>query len=286
MDRITVPEIVSAEDLRSYTDNGYLVVENLISDDEIREICGDLPRLIRNDYDATGNFPEKTGNESDDELLQKVLSIHHAHFVSPVIEKYVRHEKIAGVLSQITAAHLPYRDGSVKCMQSMFFAKPAGSPGSPWHQDELYIPTRDRSLVGAWIAIDDATLENGCLWVSPGSHRQGRLYDQRDHNNPGEFDSGQESFGFDDVGAVPVKVARGSVVFFNGYLLHRSRKNNGANYRRVLVSHYMNAWSLLPWPDLAGHMDNRKIMLVAGIDPYAYKGTGENCRTIGFKLIK
>ena len=45
MDRITVPEIVSAEDLRSYTDNGYLVVENLISDDELREICDDLPRL-------------------------------------------------------------------------------------------------------------------------------------------------------------------------------------------------------------------------------------------------
>ena len=75
MDRITVPEIVSAEDVRFYIDNGYLVVENLISDDELREICDDLPRLIRNDYDANGNFPEITGNESDDELLQKVLSI-------------------------------------------------------------------------------------------------------------------------------------------------------------------------------------------------------------------
>ena len=174
MDRITVPEIVSAEDLRSYTDNGYLVVENLISDDELREICDDLPRLIRNDYDANGNFPEITGNESDDELLQKVLSIHHAHFVSPVIEKYVRHEKIAGVLSQITAAHLPCWDGSVKCMQSMFFAKPAGSPGSPWHQDELYIPTRDRSLVGAWIAVEgelsvgDTVAVRGAERLQPG----------------------------------------------------------------------------------------------------------------------
>ena len=97
---------------------------------------------------------------------------------------------------------------------------------------------------------------------------------------------GEESHGFDDSNEVPVEVKAGTLVFFNGYLLHRSRKNRGNLYRRVLVNHYMNAWSLLPWPDLAGHMDNRKIMLVAGIDPYAYKGTGENCRTIGFKLIK
>ena len=38
------------------------------------------------------------------------------------------------------------------------------------------IPTRDRSLIGAWIAIDDANIENGCLWVIPGSHRNGYLY--------------------------------------------------------------------------------------------------------------
>ncbi len=175
MDRITVPKAVSDTDVDFYVANGYLVVENLIEENERQEILGDLPKIIRNDYNARGNFPDLDGDESDDEVVQKVHCIHQPHYVSPVIEKYVRHDKLAGVLSQITAAHLPYWDGSVKCMQSMFFAKPPGYPGQQWHQDETYIPTRDRSLVGAWIAMDDATVDNGCLWVVPGSHRPGQL---------------------------------------------------------------------------------------------------------------
>jgi ectoine hydroxylase-related dioxygenase (phytanoyl-CoA dioxygenase family) len=57
----------------------------------------------------------------------------------------------------------------------MLFIKSEGKPGQAWHQDELFIPTRDRSLAAAWIALDDATVENGCLWVLPGSHARGVL---------------------------------------------------------------------------------------------------------------
>src|SRR3954468_2418356 len=90
--------------------------------------------------------------------------------------------------------------------------------GAAWHQDEFYIPTRDRSLCGAWIAIDDATRENGCLRVLPGSHRHGYMYPQKDHGNTVEFDFAKESYGFDDTDEVLVEVPAGSVVFFNGYL--------------------------------------------------------------------
>ena len=71
----------------------------------------------------------------------------------------------------------------------------------------------------------------------------------------------------------------GSLVVFNGYLLHRSLPNRSSSgFRRVLVNHYMSAESLLPWicpsepTGLAMH-DHRDIILVAGVDPYAYKGT-------------
>ncbi|GEM_PF-2478695 len=184
---------------------------------------------------------------------------------------------IYGILSQITAAHLPNWDGSVKCMQSMLFVKPPGFQGQAWHQDEIYIPTRDRSLVGAWIAIDDANVENGCLWILPGSHRMGYLYPQRAHSNADEFDFAPESFGFDESKEIPVEVKAGAMVFFNGYLLHRSRRNRRQVYRRVLVNHYMNAWSHLPWGQLRegehpAMADRRCIVPVAGIDPYAWKG--------------
>ena len=82
-----------------------------------------------------------------------------------------------------------------------------------------------------------------------------------------------------DADAIPVEVKAGSIVFFNGYLLHRSFPNRAQNgYRRVLVNHYMSAQSLLPWrpPKQGENMataDYRDIVMVAGSDPYAYKGT-------------
>jgi hypothetical protein len=78
---------------------------------------------------------------------------------------------------------------------------------------------------------------------------------------------------------VALEVSAGSVVFFNGYLLHRSLPNRTAHgMRRALVHHYMSAASLLPWmaPADGVHVakqDFRDIVMIAGRDPYAYKGT-------------
>ena len=64
--------------------------------------------------------------------------------------------------------------------------------------------------------------------------KTGYLYPQRKHNNDDEFDFAPESYGFDESQEVPVEVKAGTVLFFNGYLLHRSRKNRSNIYRGVL----------------------------------------------------
>jgi phytanoyl-CoA hydroxylase len=286
---IEVPKVVPEEQVRFFVENGYLVVPDLMTSEEIAELRQDAVTIARGGYPCEGITP-MPADFTDDEVLQNILCIHQPHYVSPVMEKYVKHPLICGVLSQVTAAHLPYWDGSVKCMQSMLFVKPPSFQGQAWHQDEIYIPTRDRSLIGAWIAMDDATIENGCLWVIPGSHRPGYLYPQRQHDNPDEFDFGEESHGFDESAEVPVEVKTGALVFFNGYLLHRSRKNRGQTYRRVLVNHYMNAWSLLPWSLKEGerpaNADRRCIVPVAGMDPYAWKGYDNPPRSVWLRACK
>ena len=287
--RIEVPKIVSDEQVEFYLEHGYLVVPDLIPMNEIEELRQDAITIASGGYpcESLKSIPEDV---SDDELLQNSLCIHQPHYISPVMEKYVKHPKICGVLSQITGAHLSDWDGSVKCMQSMLFVKPPNFQGQAWHQDEIYIPTRDRSLIGAWIAMDDASVENGCLWVLPGSHRRGYLYPQHSHDNPDEFDFGEESYGFEPSGEIPVEVKTGTMVFFNGYLLHRSRKNRGNTYRRVLVNHYCNAWSLLPWRLKEGerpaNADDRRIVPVAGIDPYAWKGYDEPTKNVSLRMCK
>ena len=89
---------------------------------------------------------------------------------------------------------------------------------------------------------------------------------------------------------MPIDVKTGTVVFFNGYLLHRSRKNQGQTYRRVLVNHYCNAWSLLPWSIKDGerpaNADRRGVIPVSGVDPYAWKGYEATPKNVHFRHCK
>lgn len=268
------PFQVTDGQVRHFVDQGYLVVEGLVSPAEVEALRQDTVAIARGAYPCPSITPVDP-RLSDQEVLEHLLCIHMAHHISPVMRAVITHPGIAAVLRKIVAAHLPHWDGSVKCMQSMLFVKPPGKQGQAWHQDEVYIPTRDRSLCGAWIALDAATRANGCLSVIPGSHRSGYLYPQRAHQHPAEFDFAPESYGFDEREEVFVEVPAGAVVFFNGYLLHRSRRNRSGTYRRALVNHFMNAWSLLPWGKIEEHAaiaDCRAIIPVCGTDPYAWKG--------------
>ncbi len=268
---------ITDQQVRFFVEQGYLVVPGLVSAEELELLKADTISLARGKYphEVLKPLPDSM---SDQQVLETILCLHQPHYLSPVMQSFVTHAGIAGVLGRIVGAHLPYWDGAVKCMQSMLFVKPPGLQGQGWHQDEIYIPTRDRSLCGAWIAIDNATRQNGCLYVMPGSHRHGYLHPFRTHTNLVEFDGDQEMYGFDESKEVAVEVPAGSVVFFNGYLLHRSKKNRSSTYRRALVNHYMNAWSLLPWCQEGAigkgeahvaQADNRTIVPVCGTDPYA-----------------
>ncbi len=271
-----------AEDARRFVDDGFLVVADLVDADTLAALVEDIERFERGEYRMRNVDGTPAGRDGT-----PLLAVHFPHWVSPVMRSLVVHPPIVDVVGRIAGAHLPFWDGRVKCMQSMLFVKAPGLPGQAWHQDERFIATRDRSLVGAWIAIDDATVDNGCLWVLPGSHRSGYLWPSRPHGRPDEFDVTGESYGFDDRDAVPVEVPAGSVVFFNGYLLHRSLRNRSTGSRRALVNHYCNAWSLLPWGtaprdvsiyDIAT-LDHRMVVPI-GDDPYADRGLTPEPHTV------
>jgi ectoine hydroxylase-related dioxygenase (phytanoyl-CoA dioxygenase family) len=254
-----------------YRDNGFCVARSAVSPSEVNALIDEAMRLCREEATKLTGADAARG-EADD--MARFLAIHFPHKLSPLMRDTLAHPRIVEVLTRAIGPN-------VKCMQSMLFIKHAGKPGQAWHQDEDFIPTRDRSLGAAWIALDDATVDNGCLWVVPGSHRPGILWPLRQHSNP-EYDSIPESFDFpyQDTDAIAVEVPAGSIVFFHGYLLHKSLKNRrSAGFRRALVNHYMSAESLLPWWHSGGTAppthDSRDIVLIAGSDPYAWKGIEE-----------
>lgn len=267
-----VPVTAAQNQVDFFRDNGYLVVENVLTPAEIAALRNETVHICRGKRGHVTGLPDFEASESDNAVIRKTLCIHFPHKISDVMYQALHQPGIVDTLTQLIGPN-------VKCMQSMLFIKSSGQPGQAWHQDEAFIPTRDRSLTAAWMALEDATEENGCLWVIPGSHRHGVLWPFRDHDDE-RYDCAAEAFNFpytDDDG-VMVPVQTGSVVFFNGYLLHRSLPNRArSGFRRSLVNHYMSAESLLPWrrPEEnvgMGIADFRDVVMVAGEDPYLYKG--------------
>lgn len=155
----------------------------------------------------------------------------------------------------------------VLALQTMLFRKGPGSNGQGFHQDSYYIPTFPDTLIGAWIAIDPADTENGCLWMCRGSQNE-PIY-------PPESGYGYGDTQLEDITSVrgvgghanddddaentlkpiakrypeePAVVQPGDVVFFAGHVFHRSLSNKTVDRtRRALVNHYCNARSFTTW---------------------------------------
>jgi ectoine hydroxylase-related dioxygenase (phytanoyl-CoA dioxygenase family) len=260
---------ISNENIAFYSAYGYLIAPGLLSGTEINELKKETAAIFRGERGYVDGMLEVEKNENDSDVLKKYVAIHFPHKISPLIHSFLSHKKIVDVLTRIISPH-------VKCMQSMLFVKGPGKAGQSWHQDEFYIPTRDRSLTGVWIAIDDATIENGCLWIIPGRPGYMMRRVKNESNEYADVDTVDVSaYSSDDL--VPVEVKSGSVVFFNGYTLHSSLRNKTTDcFRTALVNHYMSAESMLPW-DQDGKLepaeDLRDIVMVAGKDPYEWKGT-------------
>ena len=285
-DRPALPlfDVVDEAFVAHYAEHGFALLAGALTAEEVAAVNADALRLCRGDYGDIGygwggeEPVEPAAELSDEEVLRRYLCIHYPHKVSPPALEALRVPRVVDALVAVIGPN-------VKAMQSMLFVKSEGKPGQAWHQDEYFIPTRDRSLTAVWIALDDATVENGCLWVLPGSHRRGVIYPEREQDDP-RFDCSSEAYDFPytDEQSVPVEIPAGTALVFNGYLLHRSLENSGEHgYRRALANHYMSAESLLPWrpPAEGEHMamaDYRDVVLVAGEDPYAWKGTADLAR--------
>ncbi|MGP2436109.1 phytanoyl-CoA dioxygenase family protein [Streptomyces sp. JW3] len=271
----TRPESTGGTLAARFDRDGYAVLPNALTPDEVARLRAETVRICRGERGAVAGAPPAAGEESDDDTVRKFLCVHYPHKLSALMLDTMRHPAVVGPLTELLGP-------DIKAMQSMLFVKSEGRPGQAWHQDEMFIPTRDRSLTAAWLALDDATVDNGCLWVLPGSHRSGVIHPNRRHDDA-RYDCTVESYGFpyDEADARPVEIAAGSVLLFNGYLLHKSLPNTGRHgFRRALVNHYMRASSLLPWAPPGedvpmAQADFRDIVLVAGRDPYAYKGTAD-----------
>ncbi|MEL6350028.1 MAG: phytanoyl-CoA dioxygenase family protein, partial [Myxococcota bacterium] len=194
---------------RRYAEEGYLHLPGRFSSKTLTRLSDELRTICRFGYGPVDGVATPSPKETDEDLLRKAVAVHFPHKLSPPIREMIRHPVLVAVFTALLGPN-------VKCVQSMFFIRPSGGPGQAWHQDEHYVPSRDRSTTGAWIAIDPATPASGCLWVIPGSHRRGILWPHRAHNDRRFDPVGMAgSFPYTEADAVPLPVSPGDLIVFN-----------------------------------------------------------------------
>ncbi len=258
-------------DTDAWRRDGLLVVPDVLARDECAALRTESVAVLRGKRGEVEKLEPADPAESDATLMARTMVCVMVHKLDSAFAALLADRRIVDVVARLIGPN-------VKAVHSQLFFKHAGMPGNAWHQDELFLPTRDRSLVTAWVALEDATMANGCLRVFPGSHRPSVLWPMRRHNDP-DLDRAEVAYGFPhaESDAVPVELKAGSVVFFDGYLLHGSYPNRSADsFRRALLYVYCSAETPFffdPTSYQATASDYRDIVMVAGADPYAWKGT-------------
>jgi len=125
----------------------------------------------------------------------------------------------------------------VKLFRDQMLLKPPGGQDKPTHQDQSYFRVQPiDGLVTAWIALDAASIDNGCMRYVPGSHRHGILEMEHEANRPVHHRPKIAGLNLKEEVACPVP--RGSVIFHHGLTLHRSGINQTNTWRRAVIFHY------------------------------------------------
>lgn len=126
----------------------------------------------------------------------------------------------------------------IDCFLSQFIFKNPGAWGQPWHQDSFYFRLEPpRPIVGAWLAVTEATLHNGCLHVLPGSHHEA-VHRHEPDRRPGANFGYVEIVDHDMSGSEPVLMSPGDLLLFDSHLMHRSTDNQSAGIRAAMVYHF------------------------------------------------
>jgi phytanoyl-CoA hydroxylase len=156
---------------------------------------------------------------------------HALHDLDPVFNRFSRDQKVKEV-----AAALGFEKGNL--LQSMYIFKQPNIGGEViCHQDSTFLYTEPIDIVGLWFALEDATVENGCLWAIPGGHRQG-LKSRWVRTGEGQMEF--EIFDkepWPEKELVPLEVSKGSLILLQGLLPHRSFENRSSRSRHAYTLH-------------------------------------------------
>jgi len=219
--------------VEQYRQLGFLSVADAFTPDETEDARAGLRDLImgRNPSFDSIQFEAAAATKLDELTLEQreaaVRKLMKFGAFDERLGALVNHPVMLGVVRRLM------RDRTPRCFQEMALLKPPHGREKPWHQDHAYFNLKmGEPVVGVWIALDEATPENGCMHVIPGSHRDGPVV----HFKRRDWQICDTQVRTDEVVACPLKP--GGLMLFDGLLQHGTPRNPTNQRRRALQFHY------------------------------------------------
>jgi phytanoyl-CoA hydroxylase len=257
--------MIAREQLNQYQGHGYLVLEGFADDEACDQLRARAAQLVKefdpaevvsifstleqnrltDEYFMTSGdkirfFFEENAFDPDGTLkYEKEKSInkigHALHDLDPLFNRFSRSEKVKEL-----AAALGMEQSLL--VQSMYIFKQPDIGGEvTCHQDSTFLYTEPIDIAGLWFALEDATIENGCLWAIPEGHRRGlKSRWLRTKEGRMEFET-YDSTPWPEDELVPLEVSKGSLILLHGLLPHRSFENRSHRSRHAYTLHLIPA---------------------------------------------
>ena len=162
----------------------------------------------------------------------RMSKLYNLHRVEP-FKSFARDPQVVNAMRAILGP-------DVAVFNSQYIFKNPGVWGQPWHQDSLYFTFDRVPQVGVWLATSRATVQNGCLFVAPGSHLE-PIHEHVPDARPGANFGYVEVVDYDFSTSEAVTMEAGDVLIFHSFLMHMSNDNNADERRSALVYHYGHA---------------------------------------------
>ena len=260
--------MLTADQLNAYRRDGFLVLPDFVTRDACDRLRARADQMVQ-EFDPaeaisifstheqsrlTDNYFMESGDKvrfffeedafADGQLIQSkersINKIGHAlHDLDPVFNEFSRTEELKQLITELDILE-------PLLLQSMYIFKQPHIGGEvTCHQDSTFLYTEPQEIVGLWFALEDATIENGCLWAIPRGHKVG-LKSRWVRTSEGMKFETYDSTAWPENNLQPLEVSKGTLILLDGLLPHRSLPNRSEKSRQAYTLHVISANSHYP----------------------------------------
>ena len=216
--------------IESYREHGFLVVEEFLNDDELEMWCQCVEDAVADRLRESVEHLTNQANPQDFYARVFTQCLRLAD-TNDALRELVYDPRLGKLTNDLVGTE------GIRVWHDQALIKPPHGNPTAWHLDVPYWSFDSHDAISFWLALDDATLENGCMWYLPGSHKMARFDNVGIGHNVGElFNVYPEWI---DIDPVPVVCPAGSIVWHNGLCAHGAGANMTNKYRRAMTCAFM-----------------------------------------------